>query len=1104
MVRSSWLEEDVVRLERWTGWLSCALLGVLVCMAALLSGCGAGGGTTGLGGGATDDVAAAALAGPVGSREEAGVGVGSAAPNAGGSTPVAIESSPSVGTPAASDSSASTAASTAGAGASSGAPAASPAPPLALQVPARASLAHPAVGTHELAVLSSSVLDLTYINSEAPGGSPTVWSFLVDGSPSLPSAASFHVTVDGSPVAVRAVGFKRRPLYAPDRNRDLRIRNDLFLELGGAASSGTVVVTCDDPRVSPGGETWTATVDPLGLSPAIHVNQEGYMAGMPKKAFVGAFLGSLGELTLPSQSFQLVDDVGRVAFQGTLALRVEQGSTSYQKVYQADFSSFTTPGRYRLAVPGLGASYPFYVDDAVAADFARTYALGLYHKRCGADNALPFTRFVHRACHLASVQIPTMDAVFSNVNKQLSSMTAALDPWQIAPVLGKVAASLYPFVKSGSVDAHGGYHDAGDYSKYSIDDAQLIHHLTFAVDNLPGVAALDNLGLPESGDGKSDFLELAKWEADYLCRIQDGDGGFSFLCYPRDVAYEWDVLPDNDKYAPQVLYPKNTSATACAVAALAQLATSPTFKRQFPDEAASYLAHATSGWRFLQNAWSLYGRQGAYQKITHYGLEFSDRDEIVWAEVEMYLATGDPAIHRQLLADFNPNDPAIVHWSWWRLFESYGCAIRDYAFGARSGRVAASALDPTLLAACENQIAMAAQDQLGYASASAYNVSYPAADKRWGNAAWLLPSERAFDMVVGYQLQPSPALLDAIVGNVNYEQGGNPVNVSFVTGLGWQRPLEIVDQYSKNDRRVLPVSGIGVGALSAGLPSLSPYGGELSRLTWPADGMYDRYTDTWDVSREIVSSLQARALCTTAWLMAQTAEAGQAWRCAPATLSLSSAATVGVPVTATLSVPGLDPSTAARIVWEGAGVAPTFGGTSFTYVAPYAGAGWIEAEVQWPDGRRAFAVADFAVASGDGATASGGVPVSFRFALNGPVTRVGNGYVNLTCYGVDCRIPYGQATFNAGGGPLPYDAIQVGTRVSCTVAPFDAVLVSASAAAIGLASPLGTLVVPAQTLSDATQQQLQVLVKKSGATFPATLYDALALYGPGGIVGVAP
>ena len=33
--------------------------------------------------------------------------------------------------------------------------------------------------------------------------------------------------------------------------------------------------------------------------------------------------------------------------------------TPYQKVYEADFTSFNTAGRIQLVVPGMGASLPF-------------------------------------------------------------------------------------------------------------------------------------------------------------------------------------------------------------------------------------------------------------------------------------------------------------------------------------------------------------------------------------------------------------------------------------------------------------------------------------------------------------------------------------------------------------------------------------------------------------------------------------------------------------------------------------------------------------------------------------------------------------------------
>jgi hypothetical protein len=127
----------------------------------------------------------------------------------------------------------------------------------------------------------------------------------------------------------------------------------------------------------------------------------------------------------------------------------------------------------------------------------------------------------------------------------------------------------------------------------------------FEVDSLPGVAALDNLGIAESGDGISDVMQEAKWESDYLAKLQDADGGFYFLTYPRNREYESNVTPEDGD--PQVVWPKTTSVTAAAIAALAQCASSPLFKQTYPAAAALYLQKAKLGWSFLTNAIAKHG-----------------------------------------------------------------------------------------------------------------------------------------------------------------------------------------------------------------------------------------------------------------------------------------------------------------------------------------------------------------------------------------------------------------------------------------------------------------------------------------------------------------
>jgi hypothetical protein len=771
-------------------------------------------------------------------------------------------------------------------------------------------------------------------------------------------------------IGVEKVGFRRRVLYAPLAQRDLRIGNHLYLQLNGAISGGQrVEVKNPSATLWASNMRFTATMEPLRYSPAIHVNQVGYLPAFPKQAMIGFYLGSLGDMDVPVEiDFQLVDArTGATVHQGKLVQRRDVGFdyAPYQKVLEANFSDFKTPGEYRLMVPGLGASFPFFIDEGVAAAFARAYALGLYHQRCGTSNALPFTRFVHGVCHIALAEVPT--AQFTNMVSFLAGDTADYtnNPLHSAPQLKDFDSSLYPFVKHGAVDVAGGHHDAGDYSRYTINSAALVHTLIFAVDALPGVGELDNLGLPESGDGKSDVLQEAKWEADFLAKMQDDDGGFYFLVYPRDRKYENNVLPDYGD--PQIVWPKNTAATAAAVAALAQASSSPLFKKQFPEAAAVYLKKAKKGWEFLDRAIAKFGNEGAYQKITHYGDDFMHDDELAWAACELFLATGDESFHKKLLHSFQPGDDRIRRWGWWRLYEGYGRAIRSYALAVKSGKAKTAQLDQFFLRGCEAEVVAAADDQLRWSQQSAYGTSFPTETKRYRGGGWYFSLDQAFDLAVGCALDhpvmndPRPKYTGAILANLNFEGGCNPVNVCYLTGLGWKRQREIVHQYAQNDRRILPPSGIPLGNLQSGFGWLDFYGAELGALSFPWDGakenpypLYDRWGDSFNLQTEFVAVNQARALATAAWLMAQTPLKNQPWKSAPATIEFTQSRPSRI---ATLKT-SLDLSQ-ARIVWEAQDREPLFGNRMVLTNA----VSWIEAEAQLPDGRRVFGVTNLSTDS---------------------------------------------------------------------------------------------------------------------------------------------
>lgn len=822
------------------------------------------------------------------------------------------------------------------------------------------SLAAPAVGSHSLQILAPTFLELTSIVAGPENPPP-------DGPippPPIPSfaPADFIVTVDEKKVDVSEVGFRRRVVYAPLKKRDLRIGNFVVLRLATPIDENQNVSVSYAGKVAwLSGAKLTANAAPLRTSPAIHVNQVGYGPDLPKIAIVGYFLGSLQELPPPDPAtFEIVNvRTGETVHRGTLTPRPDRGMPRpwYRKVMEAKFTELRTPGEYRLVVPGHGASYPFFIHDGIPAAFARTYALGLYHQRCGTENTLPFTRFTHAACHLAPVEVPSVAV------RTLKGFDET-----------EPGADLFPFVRKEKFDASGGHHDAGDYSKYTVNSAGLIHHLIFAVDSLKGVAALDNLGLPESGDGISDLLQIAKWESDFLAKLQDEDGAFYFLVYPRTRRYEDDVLPD--KGDPQIVWPKNTAATAAAVAALAQSASSREFQRHYPADAKRYLEIALRGWEFLAKAEARLGRGETYRKFTHYGDLFGDADEITWAACELYLATGEERFEREVRARLNPRDPGQRRWGWRRLTEGYGNAVRSYAFAASSGRIAATKLDRLLLKRCEDEVIAGAEDWYRAARDSAYLTSYPEPTKRVTGGGWYFSTDQAFDLAVAAQLDFPPKadrripFRDTVISNLNYDAGVNPVNVSFVTGLGWKRPLEIVHQYAQNDHRVIPISGIPQGSIQDGFSWLWNYKGELGAQSHPLDGdktlpypILDRWGDAFNLQTEFVVVNQARALAAAAWLMAQSPLAQQPWRAANAEITGAPAtAKLGERIALRLSAPkGFDLGE-ARIIWEGKSNPPGFA-TEFAFTPREAGEQWVEVEAHWPDGRRLFVVKKFSAAS---------------------------------------------------------------------------------------------------------------------------------------------
>ena len=776
----------------------------------------------------------------------------------------------------------------------------------------------PPAGAETMHILTPTLLELVHISRVTqPNGAPDSWNWVNHTGPA-PGDITVSWTGGGS-TTVTEVGFRRHTLHAPRKSIDqskplnmadgpfeFTVTNHLFLKLNAEIPEGANVdVTVTFNRDNHNWE-FHAKADPLRFNPALHVNQEGYLPGAswPKIAFVGYYLGDMGELTPATLAFHIIDTNGTAVANGTLDPRHEVDSSNNpvwynQVVYEADFTSapLAANGVYRLKVDKMGVSFPFRVDSGIAYAFARTYALGLYHQRCGTALLTPFTRFTHDICHDDPVYIPWDNLSSGNerVAFQSSGPGTLTQPWDLVTShlnndawpsdivqqqVGRADATLaLPFERFGMTATKHGHHDAGDYSRYIYNSAALLHYLLFAVDNLPGVAALNNLGTPRDGTSTGDLLRAAKWEADFLASAAEKDNannatGFYYLVYPRFGEYEGGP-PNNG--VEQSAWPKQSAVTASGIAALLQAANCTAFNTAYPADAAKYRTIATTAWTYLEGKITAFGGDyggqetnsnrmrpsSAYQYIQHFGNEFADVDDLAWALCEMYLETGNGTYQDKMKALYQPvlvRDPssfrndtfngATLTDSYRHMSAAFGNAARSYVFAQKHGRLPANA-DSDYKDKLTDEIYKAADDMLAWSSRSAYRLNFPDAAKPQGLIGWYFAGSWAFDLAVGDALSQYNAngkvshadVVKAILATLNYEAGGNPVNVAMVSGIGRKRQNVLVSQYSDSDFRLMPMSGIPVGTVRQRtvLYSLNNYQVTQNQMQYPTENLGSGY-----------------------------------------------------------------------------------------------------------------------------------------------------------------------------------------------------------------------------------------------------------------------
>jgi hypothetical protein len=181
------------------------------------------------------------------------------------------------------------------------------------------------------------------------------------------------------------------------------------------------------------------------------------------------------------------------------------------------------------------------------------------------------------------------------------------------------------------VDLTGGWHDAGDHVKFNLPMAYSVAMLAWSVYEYP--SAYDKTGeLPR-------ILESIKRTADYLMKCHPSPDVYYYQVGDPGLDHAWwgpaEVM---QMKRPSFELTKSSSGSAVlGEAAAALAATAAVFKGSDPTYAAQCLSHAESLYDFAETTKS----DAGYTAASGYYSSSGFHDELSWAAVWLYLATGD-------------------------------------------------------------------------------------------------------------------------------------------------------------------------------------------------------------------------------------------------------------------------------------------------------------------------------------------------------------------------------------------------------------------------------------------------------------------------------
>ncbi len=483
----------------------------------------------------------------------------------------------------------------------------------------------------------------------------------------------------------------------------------------------------------------------------IRLNSLGFLPSMPKKA---AIIKPCSDFTVHQSSDN------RVVFYGKTTGPTSQKDVN-QDVWIADFSAIKTPGQYYLTIPGVGRSIDFPIGDKVYDSAFYTVMRGFTLWRCGTavqgeHNGI---RYSHAPCHLN-------------------------DAYQTYTGFGDTIR-----------DGTGGWHDAGDYGKYTVNAGITVGMLFLAWDHFQPRLQSFALNIPDADAGWPDFLREIKWEIDWLLKMQypDGSGKVSHKLTPLN--FPGFVMPEKD--ASKTYFTDwGTAATADFVAMTAMAA------RYFKPYDAAYAQRCLDA---SKNSYAFLKANPADKKpdqkaFSTGGYGTSDSDDRLWAAAELWQTTGDA----QVLQDFENRARTIdnkidIVWDWSNI---RNLAMFTYLLSGREGKNPDIAEDirRDLLSVADAIVQQARKDVYSRPLGGTYY---------WGSNGTV--ARQTLTLQIAYKIDPKPDYRHTILDAISHLFGHNTYGRSFVTGIGYLPPMNPHDRRSGADGIKNPWPGYLVG-----------------------------------------------------------------------------------------------------------------------------------------------------------------------------------------------------------------------------------------------------------------------------------------------------